>query len=98
MNSRKIVFSGIITCAVGTGLAFLLLHLSPYIDRGRSSPWQNTYTFISGVTGLLVGSSLEAIRQLKKQQDEDEALAEEFKKAKAAFPQFNTDISPSPEQ
>jgi hypothetical protein len=92
MNTKKIVFSSIITSLVGLGFGLVLLNMNPYPDRSKTSlSLRHTYLLISGVAGLLIGSSLEAVRQLKEQQDEDEALANQFRQAKAAFPQFNID-------
>jgi hypothetical protein len=91
MNNKKIIFSGIVTGFLGLGLGLTLLYLVPYPYTGKF--YQNLkhrYILIGGVAGLLIGSSLETVRQLKEQQDEDEALADQFRQAKASFSQFNT--------
>lgn len=94
MNSKKIIFSGIVTGVIGIGLGFVILYLLPAPYTGKSHEnLRRVYTWIGSVAGVLIGSSLETIRQLKQQQDEDEALAEQFQRAKAAFPQFNTDTT-----
>jgi hypothetical protein len=95
MNTKKIIFSGIITTAVGTGLGCIALYLAP--NPYTSKPYSDlthTYALIGGIAGLLIGSSQEAVRQLKKERDEEEALAEQFKRAKASFSRLSIDTSP----
>ncbi|UBF29749.1 hypothetical protein K9N68_23155 [Kovacikia minuta CCNUW1] len=92
MNIKKIVFSGIVTGAVGTGLGLVMLALAPVPYTGK--PYQNlerTYVVIGGIAGLLIGSSQETIRQLKKQRDQEEAIADQLRQAKNNFMQLNPD-------
>jgi hypothetical protein len=94
MNTRKIIFSGIVTGAVGTGLGLVMIYLAPCPYSGK--PYQNlgrTYTLIGGIAGLLIGSSQETIRQLKKQRDQEEELADQLREAKAAFMQLHPDTN-----
>jgi hypothetical protein len=91
MNTRKIIFSSIITGAVGAGLGLVMIYLAPCPYTGKL--YQNidrTYILIGGIAGLLVGSSQETIRQLKKQRDQEEALAEQFRQASATLLKANT--------
>ena len=73
MNKRLVLFSGILTSLVGVGLGLAIANMvqSPY----TSSPYQGLaqkYMIIGGVSGLLLGSSQEALRQMKQQRDEQE--------------------------
>lgn len=74
MNTKRIIFSGIVTAMIGVGLGLVMLQLAPCPYTGK--PYQNlkrTYTVIGGLAGLMFGASQEAIRQLKKQRDQEEA-------------------------
>lgn len=76
MNKRRILFSGLITSTVGVGLGLVMLQLAP--TPYASSMYGNLkrdYLIIGGIAGLLLGSSQETIRQLKRQCDQDEAIA-----------------------
>ncbi|WP_026732238.1 hypothetical protein [Fischerella sp. PCC 9605] len=73
MNIKRIIFSGVITALVGAGICLVLAKIfrTPY----TSSRYQNldrTYATVGAIGGLLVGASQEALRQLKKQRDEEE--------------------------
>ncbi len=73
MNKKLILFSGILTSLVGVGLGLVIASMfhSPY----TSQPYQGLsqkYMIIGGVTGLLLGGSQEALRQMKHQRDEQE--------------------------
>lgn len=73
MNLRLIVFSGVITSVVGVGVGLLLANLFPTPYQGGFYEHMNRkYMAIGGVSGLLIGMSQEALRQLKKQRDEEE--------------------------
>ena len=76
MNNKRIIFSSIVTAAVGVGLGLVIVQLCPTPYTGEI--YQNLkqrYGLIGGVAGLLVGASQEAVRQLKKQRDQEEAEA-----------------------
>jgi hypothetical protein len=92
MNAKKIIFSGIITMTVGTGLGLVIVHLAPcpYESEFYKS-LKDRYLAIGGVAGLLLGSSLEAVRQLKKERDREEAIAARHELIKSAFLQLNSD-------
>jgi hypothetical protein len=92
MNTKKIVFSGMVTGVVGVGLGLVVLALAPCPYTGK--PYQNldrTYTLIGGIAGLLIGASQETIRQLKKERDYEEAIAEKFRQAKDSFLHLHSD-------
>jgi hypothetical protein len=92
MNTKKILFSAIVTGIVGTGLGLITLALAPVPYSGKLyKDLQSTYTIIGGIAGLLIGASQETVRQLKKERDDEENLAEQFRQAKAAFHQLDTD-------
>jgi len=79
MNRRRILFSGVITAAVGVGLSLVILQMAPM--PYASSMYRNlkrNYLIIGGITGLLLGSSQETIRQLKRKCDQDEAIANQL--------------------
>ncbi len=88
MNKRRILFSGLITSAVGVGLGLVMLQLAP--TPYASSMYGNLkrdYLIIGGIAGLLLGSSQETIRQLKRQCDQDEAIANQCDKTSLIVPQ-----------
>jgi hypothetical protein len=92
MNTKKILFSGIVTGIVGTGLGLITLALAPVPYSGKPyRDLQDTYTIIGGIAGLLIGASQETVRQLKKERDDEENLAEQFRRAKATLHPLNTD-------
>lgn len=71
MNGKRIIFSGIMSSLIGLGLGLVLAHVfqTPY----RAIPiYQNQrpkYMIIGAVAGLILGSSQEAVRQLKQESD-----------------------------
>lgn len=81
MNKRRILFSGLITSAVGVGLGLVMLQLAPtpYASSLYSNLKRN-YLIVGGIAGLLLGSSQETVRQLKRQCDHDEAIANQCDK------------------
>ncbi len=88
MNKRRIFFSGIITSAIGVGLGLVIVEMAP--TPYKSSMYCNLkrgYLIIEGVSGLLLGSSQETIRQLKRQCDQDEVLAHQCHKTDLVIPQ-----------
>jgi outer membrane lipoprotein SlyB len=72
MNAKLIVFSGIVTAAVGAGLGIVIANLAPtpYTDLYRHL--DQKYAVIGAVAGLLVGASQESLRELKQQRDQEE--------------------------
>jgi hypothetical protein len=83
MNNNRIIFSGIVTAVVGVGLGLVMVQLFPTPYRGEM--YQNLdhkYGLIGGVAGLLFGASQEAVRQLKRQCDQEEAIAAKQERAK----------------
>ena len=75
MNSRRIVFSGAVTSAIGVGLGLVMLSLAPI--PYSSDPYRNLkqdYLIIGGAIGLLFGAGQETVRQLKRQCDEEDAI------------------------
>lgn len=77
MNTRRIVFSGVVTSAVGVGLGLVMLSLAP--SPYSSDLYRNLkqdYLIVGGVIGLLFGAGQETVRQLKRQCDEEDAIAD----------------------
>jgi flagellar motor component MotA len=74
MNVRLILFSGIVTAIIGTGIGFTAANVfpSPYTSKLYQDLDQK-YALIGAVAGLALGASQEALRQMKKQLDEEEA-------------------------
>ena len=70
MNQRKIWFAGIITAALGTGLGLVLARIvdSPYSSKHYQN-LERTYMIVCGTGGLIVGTTQEALRQLKEESD-----------------------------
>ena len=70
MNQRKIWFAGIITAALGTGIGLVLARIvdSPYSSKHYQN-LEHTYMVICGTGGLIVGTTQEALRQLKSESD-----------------------------
>ena len=76
MNTNRIVFSGVVTSALGVGLGLVMLSLAPC--PYTSNLYRNLkedYLIIGGVIGLLFGAGQETVRQLKRQCDEEDAIA-----------------------
>jgi len=72
MNYKKMLFAGIVTAAIGFTLGLILTVLTPTPYRGGLYREQRRgFMLIGAVGGLLVGSSQEAIRQLKAKQDQE---------------------------
>lgn len=88
MNKRRILFSGVITAAVGVGLGLVILQMAP-MPYGSSMyrHLRRNYLIISGIAGWLLGSSQETIRQLKRQCDQDEAIADQCDQISVVIPQ-----------
>ena len=70
MNQRKIWFAGIVTAALGTGIGLVLARIvdSPYSSKHYQN-LERTYMIICGTGGLIVGTTQEALRQLKSESD-----------------------------
>ena len=63
--------------AVGVGLGLVMLSLAPI--PYSSDPYRNLkqdYLIIGGVIGLLFGAGQETVRQLKRQCDDEETIAD----------------------
>ncbi|MEH2136030.1 hypothetical protein [Nostoc sp.] len=70
MNAKLIAFSGLVTAFVGAGIGFITASLLPC--PYTSQMYQNLekkYAIVGAVTGLLIGSSQEMIRELKQERD-----------------------------
>jgi hypothetical protein len=70
MNMRLIVFAAIVTAVIGAGLGVATARLTN--NRFVSPSYQHLdvkFAIIGAGLGLVVGSSQESIRQLKKQRD-----------------------------
>ncbi len=70
MNQCKIWFAGIVTAALGTGLGLVLARIvdSPYSSKHYQN-LERTYMIVCGTGGLIVGTTQEALRQLKEESD-----------------------------
>jgi hypothetical protein len=74
MNIKLIIFSAIVTSLIGTGIGAGAAEIAA--PQFVSQTYQNLHTkyaVIGAVAGLLVGGSQEAIRQLKRQRDREDA-------------------------
>lgn len=73
MNHKLLLFSGIITMLVGTGLGFILATLmqTPF-STGLYRDQKSGFMIIGAVGGFLFGVSMEALRELKEQRDREE--------------------------
>lgn len=83
MNNKRIIFSGIVTAVVGVGLGLVMVQLFPTPYKGEI--YQNLdrkYGLIGGVVGLVFGASQEAVRQLKRQCEREEALTAQREQSK----------------
>jgi uncharacterized membrane protein YgaE (UPF0421/DUF939 family) len=74
MNIKLIIFSGIVTALVGSGVGVVMATMfpTPYTSAAYQDLDQK-YAVIGAVAGLALGGSQEALRQLKKQRDEEES-------------------------
>ncbi len=73
MNNRRIIFSSLVTAVIGTGLGFVIASLAPTQYKGvLYQDLDRKYAIICTVGGLVLGASQEAIRQLKRQSDQEE--------------------------
>lgn len=86
MNSKRIIFSGIVTAVIGVGLGLVMVKLvpSPYTAELYKS-LKSRYALIGGVAGLVFGASQEAVRQLKRQCDREEAIASRYEHSQAGL-------------
>ncbi|MBW4695736.1 MAG: hypothetical protein KME27_28640 [Lyngbya sp. HA4199-MV5] len=76
MNTRRILFSSVVTSGIGVGLGLVMLSLAPCpyaSDLYRNL--KRDYLILGGVIGLLFGAGQETVRQLKRQCDEEDAIA-----------------------
>lgn len=75
MNTKLIIFSGIVTAFLGAGIGFVTAQLfpCPYTSQIYKDLEQK-YVIIGAVAGLLIGSSQEMIRELKQERDGEEYL------------------------
>ncbi len=72
MNHKLVLFSGIVTMAIGMGLGAILATLLPTPFKGEIYRDQKPGFMVIGATGgFLFGASMEVIRELKEQQDQD---------------------------
>lgn len=77
MNIRLILFSAIVTAAVGVGLGLVTAEVAgPKFVSQAYRHMDTKYAILGGGLGLIVGGSQEAVRQLKKQRDLEEAEAQ----------------------
>ncbi|UIE39068.1 hypothetical protein [Leptodesmis sichuanensis] len=73
MNSKLLLFSGLIMMLVGTGLGAILATLLPTPYRsGWYLEQRPGYMAIGAAGGFLFGVSMEALRELKEQRDREE--------------------------
>ncbi len=93
MDNRKIVFSGIICTLVGAGLGLVLFSLfkPPYQSHSYRN-LGNVYIIAGAIGGALFGTSQEARRQLKQQQDEAEK-AQQIQRTRR-YRELESDASP----
>lgn len=73
MNMKLILFSAVLTSFVGAciGLGVAEVAAPRYVSRTyRELP--DKYVYVGAVAGLVIGGCQEAVRQLKKQRDEEE--------------------------
>jgi Na+/H+-dicarboxylate symporter len=73
MNTRLVVFSGMITAIVGTILGLGVAEVAQ--PQYQSEIYQNAqqkYAIAGAVIGLSVGMGQECVRQLKQQQQEEQ--------------------------
>ncbi|MFB2837696.1 hypothetical protein [Floridanema evergladense] len=78
MNFKLIVFSSLITALIGATIGFAIGGLSrPRFNSQIYRDIHRNYAVVGGVTGLIIGSCQESIRQMKKQRDEEEREGKE---------------------
>ncbi len=75
MNGKRIIFSGMMIALIGTGLGRVLATLfpTPYRHLEVYQDLDRKYMAIGAVAGFLLGSSLEAVRQLKQDSDRQDS-------------------------
>ncbi len=71
MNGKRILFSGIVTALIGSGLGLILAHMfpTPFQSLEVYQDLDRKYLEIGALAGFLMGSSLEAVRQLQQESD-----------------------------
>lgn len=76
MNGRLILFSAIVTAAIGAGMGWGLAQIRVYNPSYRlsSNSLHRSYIIAGTGIGFLIGAGLESIRGLKEQQDREEKL------------------------
>jgi hypothetical protein len=82
MNARLILFSGMVTAILGAGIGIVAAGLFP--TPYSSQPYQDLdrkYALVGGVGGLLIGSCQEMMREAKAEQDEQDDVIQELKRA-----------------
>lgn len=73
MNLKLIIFSSLITAMIGATIGFAVGELfKPKFSSQIYQDVHRQYSIIGGVSGLVVGSCQEVIRQMKKQRDEED--------------------------
>lgn len=75
MNGRLIVFSAVLTAIVGSVVGVAAAEIAQ--PKFQSEMYRNLhpkYAVVGSIVGLVVGGSQEAIRQLKKQRDQEDSL------------------------
>ena len=73
MNCKLLLFSGLITMVIGTGLGLILATLLPTPYRGGIYLNQKPGFMLLGATGgFLFGVSTEALRELKEKRDRED--------------------------
>ena len=96
MNIRRIIFSSLVTAVIGTGLGFVMASLAPTQYKGALyQDLDRKYAIICTVGGLVLGASQEAIRQLKRQSDQEEEamIAAQDEKSKSIALEDNLDTT-----
>ena len=73
MNPKLLLFSGVITMLIGTGLGFILATLlkTPF-NTGLYRDQKPGFMLVGAGGGFLFGVSMEALRELKQQRDREE--------------------------
>lgn len=73
MNQRKIWFAGIVTSVLGVFIGLVLSRIveTPYTSENYQRLGR-IYMLVCGTGGLVVGTTQEALRQLKEEQDREE--------------------------